>query len=236
MLLTLLGFAIGISMYAWYSESQLWTAYVPMNPRHEFNNTVMRIVGLVLAVWMIWELARQLRLPDTSWRQRMLAKQYRLSSAAIIIGLSNGILFTFIGAWTYTNTLRRTVSNAFSTQANDAQSMMLVWWLFIALFAGAMISALIDRRCKLQWRPRRAWTGYLSGGLLMGIGVAVVPGGNDVLLLNAMPALSPHAVPAFLAMLAGIALALKIKKKLGGEIAVVECRGDVCRIVVKSDL
>ena len=39
-----------------------------------------------------------------------------------------------------------------------------------------------------------------------------LPGGNDVLLLNAIPGLSPHAVPAYLAMLAGIAIALMVMK------------------------
>jgi hypothetical protein len=62
----------------------------------------------------------------------------------------------------------------------------------------------------------------------MGLGAALVPGGNDVLLLNAIPGLSPHALPAYLAMLAGIAIALMVVKWRGGELEVVNCSGDQC--------
>lgn len=47
----------------------------------------------------------------------------------------------------------------------------------------------------------------------MGIGAALVPGGNDVLLLNAIPGLATHAIPAYLAMLVGIAMGLLIRKR-----------------------
>ena len=33
----------------------------------------------------------------------------------------------------------------------------------------------------------------------------MVPGGNDALLFHGIPTLSPHAVPAYLAMVLGIA-------------------------------
>ncbi len=42
----------------------------------------------------------------------------------------------------------------------------------------------------------------------MGLGTSLVPGGNDVLLLNAIPGLSPHALPAYLAILVGIPINL----------------------------
>ena len=63
----------------------------------------------------------------------------------------------------------------------------------------------------------------------MGLGAALVPGGNDVLLLNAIPGLSPHALPAYLAMLAGIGIALIVVKWRGGQWQVVNCSGDQCQ-------
>ena len=63
----------------------------------------------------------------------------------------------------------------------------------------------------------------------MGLGAAFVPGGNDVLLLNAIPGLSPHALPAYLAMLAGIGIALIVVKWRGGQWQVVDCSGDQCQ-------
>ena len=47
----------------------------------------------------------------------------------------------------------------------------------------------------------------------MGLGAALVPGGNDMILLNGIPGLSTHALPAYLAMLAGIGLTLALAMK-----------------------
>jgi len=55
---------------------------------------------------------------------------------------------------------------------------------------------------------------FFTGGLLMGIGAASIPGGNDVLLLHGIPGFSFHAVPVFLAMLAGIALTLLVARRV----------------------
>ena len=45
----------------------------------------------------------------------------------------------------------------------------------------------------------------------MGTGALLIPGGNDTLLLSAIPGGSPHAIPAYLSMLVGIAISLLIK-------------------------
>ena len=63
----------------------------------------------------------------------------------------------------------------------------------------------------------------------MGLGAALVHGGNDELLLNAIPGLSPHAVPAYLAMLAEIWFTLLVVKWRGGQWRVISCMGDQCQ-------
>ena len=70
----------------------------------------------------------------------------------------------------------------------------------------------------------------------MGLGAALVPGGNDVLLLNAIPGLSPHALPAYFAMLVGIAVGLIIVKWRGGRWHVVNCSGDQCQVSIDGQL
>ncbi len=62
----------------------------------------------------------------------------------------------------------------------------------------------------------------------MGLGAAMIPGGNDVLILHGIPSLSPHAVPAFLAMLVGIAVSLMGMRALGRETPRIDCGGDIC--------
>ena len=79
------------------------------------------------------------------------------------------------------------------------------------VLAGVLISASTRDKFQLKIRPRRSWINQFIGGLLMGLGAALIPGGNDVLLLNGIPGLSPHAAPAFLSMLLGIAITLLVK-------------------------
>jgi len=57
---------------------------------------------------------------------------------------------------------------------------------------------------------------------------AVIPGGNDALVLYGIPSLSPHAIPSYLAMILGIALALMAMRFGLGIETRIECRGDVC--------
>ena len=64
--------------------------------------------------------------------------------------------------------------------------------------------------------------------MVMGLGAALVLGGNDVLILHAMPSLSPHAVPAYGAMIAGIAAVFIMMRLVQGETMTVDCSGDIC--------
>ena len=49
--------------------------------------------------------------------------------------------------------------------------------------------------------------------MLMGAGAAMVPGGNDTLLLNALPTLAMQAVGAYVAMLVGITTVLWLMRR-----------------------
>jgi uncharacterized protein len=60
----------------------------------------------------------------------------------------------------------------------------------------------------------------------MGLGVGLTPGGNDALVLYGIPSLSPHALPAFLAMVAGVALGLWSMRAWFGIEMRVACRYD----------
>ena len=58
---------------------------------------------------------------------------------------------------------------------------------------------------RFQWRRLPL---HIIGGAAMGFGAALIPGGNAVLVLNAFPALSPHAAPAYFSIILGAAMAL----------------------------
>ena len=51
----------------------------------------------------------------------------------------------------------------------------------------------------------------------------------DVLILHTIPGGSPHALPAYAALLAGTAVGLMVIRALVGNVPKIECTGDVCR-------
>ncbi len=232
MVVTLSGFAVGVTIFELIRFSTGGIGIVRVGPLFELNYVPAIVFSLALTLWMTWELVRLWRTaPSGRWATLLLSPRFRLSTAAAVIGVSNGILYTFLGTWSYTHTLRSSVEQMIvpaDVGAGQVSAAML-WWLFLALLAGVIVSSVLSRRFVLDWRALAGWQGFLWGGVLMGVGAALVPGGNDVLLLNAIPGLSPHALPAYLAMLAGIAIALIVMKWRGGELQVVDCSGDQCQ-------
>jgi hypothetical protein len=108
------------------------------------------------------------------------ARYYRLSTAAVLLGFSGGVLYTLHDAWTYTSVLQ-------------------------------------------------TWPRHLIGGTLMGAGAVLIPGGNDTLILDSLPGLSPHAIPAFVALLFGIGMTLLLMRLLTGKTLKVVCTNDIFR-------
>jgi uncharacterized protein len=123
--------------------------------------------------------------------------------AAIAIGLAGGALYVLNGAWPYTV--------AFDQLVNRGSADQLHGWVLagitLATLAGATFGAMQNNmfRFHCQWRllPLR-----ILGGVMMGSGAALIPGGNGVLILQAFPALSPHAAPAYVALTSGVGASL----------------------------
>ena len=93
-------------------------------------------------------------------------------------GITFVLLFVLDGAWTYTDALADLAQGHTGGTCSRAP-------LFGALQLGA--TSLQRARC-------------LSGGALMGWASLMIPGGNDSLVLVAMPLLRPYAWVAFAAM------------------------------------
>jgi toxin CptA len=122
--------------------------------------------------------------------------------ATIVIGLGFLVAFVTVGDWTWTQMLVG-ISRG-TTTGLGLQLLML-----FALFAGAVLGGWSS-----GWRnawagggvikpalPRLAHVGRcLAGGVLMGAGASLVPGGSDGVILVGMPLLWPYAWLAFVAM------------------------------------
>lgn len=199
--LTLVGIAIGIAAGHWL---------VPDDPRRELGPTLLAIpslTGVAVLLASVLFCAREVLTRRTCPEADHWPPEY----SAILIGTTGGALYTLAGNWSFTLLLQQ------SSVQGDAAAPSLSIPLLIssAALAGAIAAAVASR----EFRPRFAshpLLRRLGGGTLMGFGGALIPGGNGVLLLQAIPALSPHAVPAYLAVLAGAAAAiLALRTRLG---------------------
>src|SRR5262249_60050575 len=81
-----------------------------------------------------------------------------------------------------------------------------------AVLAGMLLSTLQRGSFRIDWWPRRVWLANVGGGLLMGLGTALAPDGNDALALYGIPILSPNALPTFTALAAGVAVGLVVMR------------------------
>jgi len=181
----------------------------------------------VLALLALVELVRLWRAhPQAKKAWQLLgAASYRVGTAAAVIGVCAGLLYAVLGAWSYTGTLRRAIDAAYRMLPGPN---VLSWLLFAAVFIGMVASSVQRRSFSLRWQPRGALAPRLGGGLLMGVGASLVPGGNDTLILTGLPALSGWAIVAYLALVAGVATGLWVQRVRGKPYPNVSCVDGVC--------
>jgi toxin CptA len=177
-------------------------------------------VAPLLAVFVLWRLGRTLfdasaasdapaatRLARIG--QGLANRVWSPHAATTVIGITFFFMFLLVGAWAYTDVLAEL---ARGMAGNLIARILLVF----ALLAGAMLGGYTAGR----WRSTPVSVGQLSkclaGGLLMGWGSLLIPGGNDGLILVGMPLLWPFAWVAFLTMCVSIGIALVVEKNVVG--------------------
>jgi uncharacterized membrane protein YedE/YeeE len=226
MLFSLLGLFFGAGLYSILSVTSQASQEIITTVYISQNEPLRASLLILLTFWIIWELVKIFGARGKSdWCQRVLSPRYRLSSAAALMGVSNSFLYLTVGAWPYTGLLGQSARHM---MAAGAPARSILWLLFIALLVGVVLSAWQGRRFQWQWRPNWRWFRFGLGGGLMGVGSSMIPGGNDMLILFSIPSFSPHAIPAFLFMLIGIAASLSLLNAFGREISLTDCGGDIC--------
>ncbi len=125
----------------------------------------------------------------------------RLAPWPLLAGAVAGLVYARHPGWTYSQVIDSVAS------ADWRGASWLANLAALSLFAGAIISSFWSGRWHWQ-RPRLARAlRCLGGGLLMGVGAKLIPGGSDMLLLWAIPGLTLYGAVAYLIMLATLALA-----------------------------
>lgn len=129
------------------------------------------------------------------WRARPLTAWLALGA-----GVLAGLVYARHPGWSYGSVLETLAHGRHALMDWTANLSALL------LFAGALAGAALAGRFNLQ---RPTWLRALrcaGGGLLMGFGAALVPGGNDTLLLWAIPGLTIYGALAYVIMLGVIGL------------------------------
>jgi uncharacterized protein len=121
-----------------------------------------------------------------------------------VIGASAAGLSFLLPDWSYTSW--------FGQIAGMRPSMTALHAVLLALLiSGGMLASRLGSEWHLRWGPVSVWFRALAGGALMGVGAALVPGGNDAMLLVGVPLLLPHLLAAYLAFLATLAALAKFR-------------------------
>lgn len=154
----------------------------------------------VFALLAVARVASSLRAPG-----RSLLRHWSPHAATAVIGLAFLGLLLLVGAWSYTELLAdlaRAMSDAATAQNLSARVM-----IGIALFAGALIGGRLTGQLRRQPFAVMPLARCFGGGVLMGWGSLLTPGGNDALVLIGMPLLWPYAWAAFAIMCMTVAVA-----------------------------
>ncbi|MFA4938875.1 YeeE/YedE thiosulfate transporter family protein [Brevundimonas sp.] len=135
-------------------------------------------------------------------------ERWPLALTMVVLGLTGGALFVTAPAWTFTDLVRDSLPLAMAMARPDGIAALAV----AATVCGAIASSLRRRAWRVRRITARGAAKTLAGGALMGVGVAAIPGGNDGLVLAAIPALSPGGIAAYLVITMTIIVGLWFKR------------------------
>jgi uncharacterized membrane protein YedE/YeeE len=225
MLATIIGFALGVLGFATLAGWRWLPRPVPAPALVGSLLAWAMAPAFVFLAWALYESARlwRTRPSDTRLTDLILAPRYRLSTAALLVGLPGALLFLTYGPFGYTSTFELVIEGAFGTRSWPPAAR---WILLVAVLTGMFLSTWQRGSFRPDWRPQPVWLVNLAGGLLMGLGTALAPGGNDALVLYGIPTFSPSAAPTFAALALGVAAGLVMMHRWLGIEARVECRND----------
>ena len=235
MMLTVMGFALGILIFVGLVGMHVVARPAAAPGRVPDLLVYAPYVGAVLFLWGTYELIRLWRTRPTgaTLRKLVLAPQYRLSTSALLIGIASGAIFLLFGSPGYTTTLQQVIEGNFGTRPPPPYGR---WIVLGAVLFGMLLSTWQRGSFRIDWRPRWSWSRNIIGGTLMGLGTALLPGGNDALVLYGIPSMSPHALPAYAALILGIFIALLTMRAFFSVEMRVACRKDLYIADVSADL
>jgi uncharacterized protein len=171
---------------------------------HPSEISALVLIGFGVAVWLGWAILRSLgdRAEDDRWSGRV---------AMTVLGVAGALLFAAAPGWTLADAVR-------IAAPHGAMPMMAATTLGLLMFAllcaGAVASGV--RRRSFAFQPPRlvAFVRSLAGGAVMAVGASLIPGGNDSLLLAALPGATVAGFAAYGVMTAIVFALLLARRRL----------------------
>lgn len=176
--------------------------------------------------WIVWEGVRIVILLRRNGLGLFKDGYWPLSLGVLIVALGNAGLLLMDKPWSFTSTaICATGAADVAPCANPGTLWVITGAAMVTMIVSAMLRGSFRlRRVRLLSAIRR-----LGAGVLMGAGAALIPGGNDGLILFGIPSLSPHALPSWFGIVAGIWLVLALMRRTGARIPAIRCETDICR-------
>lgn len=197
--LTPLGFYFGCA--------SIWPLIGKFPPMHVASPLLGASWLLVpFAGFVVWRVAAAVQAGRTGM---FAAHVWHPHRATAVIGIVFVMSLIAIGPWAYTYAL-------LTLAQGKSGGVMIKLALLGMLFAGALAGGWTAGRLKLQGPTFQSATRCLVGGILMGWGSLLIPGGNDELLLVGIPLLQPYAAVAVLSMAVAIALGMMAEHRVFG--------------------
>src|SRR5690349_999327 len=162
MFVAVLGFAAGVLCFAALAGAQVIPRPSPTPALVGAWIGWALVPGLAALAWGVYEIVRlwRTRPIGTGFGALMLARQYRLSSAAMLMGLTGALLFLAHGTGGYSSTFQSVIEGMVGTRPYPATAR---WVLLAGVLAGMILSSIEQRAFRIDWRPRRAWLRNLLG-------------------------------------------------------------------------
>lgn len=173
---------------------------------------VLWCLALILVVRAMLCHYRVSRNRISPWRELLNAAHWRPAPAMAILGVAGGLLYASAGEWTYLSVLSD--RSAALVHAGDARVGAGALIVCAALMTGGVLAAWLSGR--FAWR--RAARGMLlrrfAGGAFMSGAAAILPGGNDTLLLYGLPSAAPYAIVGYTVMILSLCALMQVMRWL----------------------
>ncbi|MEI6419938.1 MAG: YeeE/YedE thiosulfate transporter family protein [Sphingomonadales bacterium] len=131
------------------------------------------------------------------WLRRQGPQAANLALMMTAMGAAGSLLFVALPGWSWVDVVN---NHARAVWDGVPPAMSPGLRVLLATLAGALGSGWVTGQLHLKWRGWPAVVRSLAGGLLMRLGIGLIPGGNDALLLRAAPAGAFSALLAFAVM------------------------------------